>query len=345
MLRFARFALERASLKLAAAGGASLVVAVGGTALYIRQYQLQHHPLCTAALDQLQASQEGQAVGLSGHVGGYVDRSGGTAVLSLPVQTAGGGQGHMWVEAEAHVLVPHEKPSPLDFSFGVGRFRWALRHVEYTKEFHVPNEAQVLHSTPPLRPLPSWAPRREPTLPWSMLSREAQAFIPSDTSMLPFACLHLLGVVLIFGWLRSRVHAEHAAAALEAMIRLEPKPGLIRLRHSALSAAMSRAPVSASILDTPAKLTPTDDEFYGGVFGREVGAYTRVNSPTGAVDLLIHAVQRDGPSGVSWDLVGASIVDPRETEKMLADTGGNPDRARSAVFAMASAPHRRGGAQ
>ena len=67
-------------------------------------------------------------------------------------------------------------------------------------------------------------------------------------------------------------------------------------------------------------------------------AYTRVNSHTGEVDLLLHA-RRRGKGNTGWELVDACTADPRDTEAVLAGAKGDPEAARSAIFQMVTAAH------
>lgn len=340
LLRFARYALEQASPKALVVGGGSLVSAISVGGLYYRQRRLQQHPICAVVTAQLNASKEvrklfeGDTVSTDGYVGGYVDMNSGTAVLTLPVQTTGC-KGIARVEAEAVAIGKGDAPSLLDFVFGADELRWTLRHLEVTKDAPVATPPQVLYSLPGQRTLPAWAPTGEPSAPRSLLSREAQAILPADTSMVWFGALHVVAVAVVIGWLRYKVRTERAHAALEALIQLPPEPWLLRLRALALRAEVDRAPPTTSLLLAPARLTPGPDDFYGGVFGREVGAYTRVNSPMGEVDLLLHAVRR-GHSNAEWELVGSATGDPRDIEALLASTADDPDAARSAIFKLAT---------
>ena len=110
---------------------------------------------------------------------------------------------------------------------------------------------------PAHRPLPAWAPAREPSAPRSLLSREAQALLPADNSLVGFVSFHVLGLAVIVGWLRLRVRTERAHKALEALILLPPEPWLLRLRLSALEAETARAPPTTSMLTAPPKITCT----------------------------------------------------------------------------------------
>ena len=347
MLRFAKFSLESASLKTLAAGGASLtgVLAAGG--LWYRQELLRHHPISAFAAAQLRASKdvqqlfESERVSTDGFVGGYVDMNSRTAVLTLPVQSANG-KGVARVEAEATPIREDEPRTSLDFSFGV-KLRWTLRHLEVVKDSSSPSPARVLYSLPAQLPLPAWAPARESSAPRSLLPREAQALLPTDNSLFGYVSFHLVGLALIVGWLRLKVRTERAHKALEALIRLPPEPWLLRLRLSALEAEKARAPPSTSMLTAPPKITCTNDDFYGGPLvggslGNEVAAYTRVNSHTGEVDLLLHA-RRRGKGNAGWELVDACTADPRDTEAVLAGAKGDPEAARSAIFQMVTAAH------
>ena len=342
-LRFAKYTLEQASLKALTAGGASLVGVLAGGGLYYRQERLQHHPISSFAATQLCASKdvrqlfESDAVSTAGFVGGYVDLNSGTAVLTLPVQTAGC-SGVARVEAEATVVRADEAPTSLDFNFGPDPLRWTLRHLEVVKDSPVATPPRVLYSLPAHRALPAWAPARESSGPRSLLSRKAQALLPADNSMVGFTAFHVLGVALIIGWLRFKVRTERAHKALEALIQIPPEPWLLKLRASALRAETARAPPSTSMLTAPPTITTTNDEFYGGSFGGEVGAYTRVSSHTGEVDLLLHA-RRGGRGGTEWELVKACIVDPRDIEAVLAGAADDPEAARSAIFQMVTAAH------
>ena len=348
MLRFAKFSLEGASLKALAAGGASLAGVLAGGGLWYRQELLQHHPISAFAAAQLCASKdvqqlfESETVSTAGLTGGYVDMNSRTAVLTLPVQSANG-KGVARVEAEATVVGTDEPRTSLDFSFGVDPLRWTLRHLEVVKDSPVATPARVLYSLPAHRPLPAWAPAREPSAPRSLLSREAQALLPADNSLVGFVSFHVLGLAVIVGWLRLRVRTERAHKALEALILLPPEPWLLRLRLSALEAETARAPPTTSMLTAPPKITCTNDDFYGGPlvggsFGKEVAAYTRVSSHMGEVDLLMHA-RRRGRGSMEWELVDACTADPRDTEAVLAGANDDPEAARSAIFQMVTAAH------
>ena len=342
-LRFAKFTLEQASLKALAAGGASLAGVLAGGGLWYRQERLQHHPICAFAAAQLRASKdvqqlfESDTVSTAGFVGGYVDLNSGTAGLTLPVQTAGC-KGVARVEAEATVVRADEAQTLLDFNFGADPLRWTLRHLEVAKDSPVATSARVLYSLPAQRTLPAWAPGREPSAPRSLLPREAQALLPADDSLVGFVTFHVLGLALIVGWLRLKVRTERAHKALEALILLPPEPWLLRLRSSALKAETARAPPSTSMLTAPMIITTTNDDFYGGSFGAEVAAYTRVSSHMGEVDLLLHARQR-GRGSMEWELVNACTADPRDTEAVLAGARDDPEAARSAIFQMVTTAH------
>jgi hypothetical protein len=221
MLRFAKFSLEGASLKALAAGGASLAGVLAGGGLWYRQELLRHHPISAFAAAQLCASKdvqqlfESETVSTDGFIGGYVDMNSRTAVLTLPVQSANA-KGVARVEAEATVVPANETRTSLDFSFGPDPLRWTLRHLEVVKDSPVATPARVLYSLPAHHPLPAWAPAREPSALRSLVSREAQALLPADNSLVGFVSFHVLGLALIVGWLRLRVRTERAHKALEA---------------------------------------------------------------------------------------------------------------------------------
>ena len=348
MLRFAKFSLEGASLKALAAGGASLAGVLAGGGLWYRQELLKHHPISAFAAAQLCASKdvqqlfESETVSTTGFIGGYVDMNSRTAVLTLPVHSANG-KGVARVEAEATVVRADEARTSLDFIFGPDPLRWTLRHLEVVKDSPVATPARVLYSLPAHHPLPAWAPGRELSALRSLLSREAQALLPADNSLVGFVSFHVLGLAVIVGWLRLRVRTERAHKALEALILLPPEPWLLRLRLSALEAETARAPPTTSMLNAPPKITCTNDDFYGGPlvggsFGKEVAAYTRVSSHMGEVDLLMHA-RRRGRGSVEWELVNACTADPRDTEAVLAGANDDPEAARSAIFQMVTTAH------
>ena len=340
-MRLAAQLFENAGWRTAALGGASLVGLLGGGSLYVRQRTLQQHPLQAAAAAQLRSSpevqrlMESEAVSTDGFVGGYVDMIGGTAVLLLPLHTQAGAKGHARLEAEAQRA---EEESPLGFALGADEYRWSLRHLEVTKVLPALAPTQVLFDAPAERELPAYAPAREPALPRSLLPREAQMLLPVDLTLMRWATIHLLTIGLVARWVSRHVARQRAATALEALIHVPADPSLLELRASALRViAEETAPASGSILEAPAKIIVNTDDFYGGVLeGRELAAYNRVTSPTGTVDLFMHATRRSEKGGMTgWRLLSSSIVDTRETDEML-DAVDDADAARGAIRAVAT---------
>lgn len=340
-MRVAALLLEKAGWRTAALSGASLIGLLGGGSLYVRQRTLQQHPLCAAAAAQLQSSPEVQrlleseTVSTDGIVGGYVDMIGGTAVLLLPLRTQAGAKGHARLEAEAQ-RVAAEDQSPLGFALGTDEYRWSLRHLEVTKELPAPAPTQVLFDAPAELELPAYAPAREPAPPRSLLPREVQMLLPVDLTLMRWATFHLLTIGFIARWVSRHVARQRAATALEALIQVPADPSLLEVRASALRAIAAEAvPESGSILEAPAKITINTDDFYGDVVeGRDLAAYNRVTSPTGTVDLFIHATRRGEKGG--WRLLSSSIVDTRDTDAILTDAVDDVDAARRAIRAVAT---------
>ena len=342
-MRLVAVLFENAGWRTAALGGASLVGLLGGGSLYVRQRTLQQHPLHVAATAQLQSSpevrrlMESDAVSTDGFVGGYVDMIGGTAVLLLPLHAHAGVKGHARIEAEAQRVAADEQ-SPLGFTLGADEYRWSLRYLEVTKELPAPAPTQVLLNAPAELELPAYAPAREPALPRSLLPREAQMLLPVDLTLMRWATIHLLTIGLVARWVSRNVARQRAATALEALIQVPADPSLLELRAAALRVIAAEAPVSGSVLEAPAKIIVNTDDFYGEVLeGRDLAAYNRVTSPTGTVDLFMHATRRTDKGGTTgWRLLSSSIVDTRDTDAILIDAVDDADAARSAIRAVAT---------
>ena len=97
MERFTRWLIEAPWSHMAVFAGGTLGTVAGG-GLYARQLLLTDHQVCRAATEQLKGAEVvhrilgGSDVSRVGPVGGYVDQTAGTAVLTMTLATSSGGR-------------------------------------------------------------------------------------------------------------------------------------------------------------------------------------------------------------------------------------------------------------
>ena len=201
--------------------------------------------MCASASQQLKASAAvrgalcgGDGVGASvlvnGPIGGYIDPSGGTAVLTLPLTARRGdttGRGLARVEAEGAWLSRKEGFDD----------RWLLRHLEVTREGAADEAPTVLYALPPTAPLPPWAPSRESAVP-----HDLRAYFPDFSFFMQTdegrkVAVALAAVVAMnaaaFAVLRGRVGRVATIRPVESALKIEPTPKIAALLNRALTAA------------------------------------------------------------------------------------------------------------
>jgi hypothetical protein len=182
--------------------------------------------------------------------------------------------------------------------------RWLLRHMEIGREEGGAEPSLVLYSTPPVMPLPAFAPSREP----SAIPHSVRGLFPRVWG--DEAAIKLIGggaMVLslqLFVFLRKR-HQEAALRAAETVQRqllLPTAPHFAPLRDAAIKATA-----------TGRQLAPAHDgELYGVATADAVSALTSVVNPNVSkpslteTDLLFGAA-RDAQG--AWALTHASLLE------------------------------------
>ncbi len=329
-------------------GGMSIgLTGLTAVGLHLRQRELRGHPVCASASQQLKASDAvrgalcggdggGASVLVNGPIGGYIDPSGGTAVLTLPLTARRGdttGRGLARVEAEGAWLSRKEGFDD----------RWLLRHLEVTREGAADEAPTVLYSLPPTAPLPPWAPSRESAVPHDLRAYfpDFSFFMQTDEGRKVAAALAAVVAMnaAAFAVLRGRVGRVATIRPVESALKIEPTPKIAALLNRALTAAQPAGGGELALLDGSC--------FGGGVRAAApaarrgavvaeskaevVALYAPLSTPK---DLLVRA-QHAG--GGEWTLTHVGLQDAHATEDALDGVkDADPTTVREAVSAMVS---------
>ena len=299
---------------------------IGGAGMWLRQRSFREHTVFKAACEQLQDAAavrellgEGP-VSTAWTVGGYFDSLGGTTVFEISLTGAGGAKAIARVEAEAEWVGAHGgatvTSSAMEQKYAS---RWLLRHLELQPEARRESPI-VLYSTPPIMPLPPFAPSREPR--W--LPHSIGGLFPNlkgDTfayQLMIGGAIVLTAQAMLYARFRYNDGAARAAERVQELMAVHGGEALAAIRAEAIRA------VSAGVKMAPAEKA----KFYGRVSTEYVAALTPIvhanaSRPTPR-DLLFAAEKSAGGKG-GWRLTHASLSDLRTKTNKLAPLAHLPD--------------------